>query len=189
MSNIIFNVPKYKVHHVIPWNSNKVIGKSYNETMELINDNDWVCFLDGDAVHTSPFFGSRIELVINENPNYDLFTCYTNRIGCSYQIPPNVDSNTNDQKYHRDFGENLWNTHTTKIKDITNNSPLSGVVILIKKSAWSKVGGFVESGMLGVDNDIHVKFKNFNLKVGLMMGIYVQHWYRGGNINDKKHLL
>lgn len=188
MSNSVFIVPKFKVYHCIPWNSEKLIGKSYNQFMNLISGNDWCCFLDGDAVHTSSFFGKRIESVIENNPDYSLLTCYTNRIGCPYQIAPNVDKKTNDQSYHRNFGENLWNSFGTQVVDITKNQLLSGVLILIKKSMWEEVGGFKESGMLTVDNDIHEKFKKNNLKVGLMKGIYVQHWYRGGNINDTKHL-
>jgi len=189
MAEVIFNVPKFKVYHCIPWNSEKLIGKSYNQFMNLIGSSDWCCFLDGDAVHTSSFFGKRIEDVIETNPEYSLFTCYTNRIGCSYQIAPNVDKVSNDQNYHRNFGENLWNSNKTSVENITNLSPLSGVLILIKKSAWESVGGFKEKGILSVDNEIHEKFKKSGHKVGLMKGIYVQHWYRNGDINNKKQLL
>lgn len=188
MANVILVQPKYKVFHSIPWNSDKNIGKSYNQTMSLIGSSDWGCFLDGDAVHTNSFFGKRIEEVIDSNPTYSLFTCYTNRVGCPYQIAPNVNKNSNDQSYHRTFGESLWNSNKTSVVDITNNQLLSGVLILIKKSSWEKVGGFKETGMLSVDNDIHKKFRTYGLKVGLMKGIYVQHWYRGGNQSDIKHL-
>jgi len=189
MSENTFIVPQPRIFHIIPWNSSKNIGKSYNESMSLIRNNDWVCFLDGDAVHTTPFFGVRIEEVIKNNQQYSMFTCYTNRVGCPWQIAPNVDKTTNDQKYHREFGEQLWVKNTHKVVDVTNNSPLSGVLILIKKSAWGTVGGFKEDKMLTIDNDIHLKFKQNKLKVGLMQGIYVQHWYRGGDMNNKKHLL
>lgn len=189
MSNNTFIVPKYKIYHVIPWDSGKNIGRSYNQTMSLIKSDDWVCFLDGDAVHTTHFFGSRIESVIDNNPSFSLLTCYTNRIGCPWQIAPNVNGLSNDQKYHREFGEKIWEINKTNVIDVTNNSPLSGVMILIKKSSWEKVGGFKEEKMLSIDNDIHYKFKNAGLKVGLMTGIYVQHWYRGGNQQDRKHLL
>jgi GT2 family glycosyltransferase len=66
---------------------------------------------------------------------------------------------------------------------------MSGVMILLKKSMWEKVGGFKEEKMLTVDNDIHIKVRNAQGKVGLMQGIYLQHWYRGGNIKDIKHLV
>lgn len=184
-----FTIPKFSVHHYIPWDSNKNIGVSYNKMLSLVDDDDWVCFLDGDAVHTSPFFGKRIEEVIVNNSNFSMFTCVTNRIGCPYQVAQRVNQSTDDQRYHRDFGENLWNANKTLVLDITNLQLFSGVLILINKNAWQKVGGFKETGMLGVDNDIHTKFKNAGLKVGLMKGIYVQHWYRGGNINNKNHLL
>jgi len=75
MSNNIFVPPKYKVYHNIPWNSEKLIGKSYNQFMNLIGSNDWCCFLDGDAVHTSPYFGKRIEEVIDANPSYSIVNC------------------------------------------------------------------------------------------------------------------
>jgi len=184
-----FYIPKSKVFHFIPWNSNKNIGKSYNEMMSLIDDDDWACFLDGDAVHTTSFFGKRIEDVIESNPEYTLFTSYTNRIGQPYQLAPKINQETNDQRYHREVGDVLWNQNKTKVIDITNNQPLSGVVILIKKSSWVKVGGFKEDKMLGVDNDIHYKFQRQKMKIGLMSGIYVQHWYRGGNKKDISHLI
>lgn len=177
-----------KLFHVIPWNSNKNIGISYNTSMKIVGSNDWICFLDGDAIHTTTYFGSRIESIIQNNPEFTLFTCYTNRVGTPYQIAPGVDKNTNDLNYHRNFGESLWQNFTTSVLDITNNSPLSGVVILIKKTTWERVGGFNETGMLGVDNDIHTKCRTAGFKVGLMQGIYVQHWYRGGNQKDISHL-
>jgi hypothetical protein len=188
MEKNTFLVPKFKIYHSIPWNSNKNIGVSYNETMSLVDDNDWVCFIDGDAVHTTHFFGSRIEEVVTANPSYSLFTCYTNRIGCQYQIAPGSDWRNDNQTHHRRIGEDLWNKNKTRVIDITNNSPLSGVMILIKKSSWEKVGGFKQEKMLAVDNDIHYKFRDGGFKVGLMTGIYLQHWYRGGDTNNKQHL-
>lgn len=189
MSKTKFYIPKPKVYHFIPWNSDKNIGKSYNEMMSLIGDNDWACFLDGDAVHTTHFFGSRIESVINDNPEYSLFTCYTNRVNCGWQIAPNVDIKSNDQKYHREFGEKLWNENGTLVTDNTNSQLMSGVMIMISKDTWRRVGGFKEEKMLSIDNDIHSKVKHLGLKLGLMTGIYLQHWYRGGDMSNKEHLL
>lgn len=188
--NNTFIIPKPKVFHVIPWNSDKNIGVSYNNTMKLLGSNDWACFLDGDAVHTTTYFGSRIEQVIESNPEYSLFTCYTNRVNPKYQLASESNWDSNDILFHRNLGETLWNKNKTSIIDITNYPEfLSGVLILIKKSIWEEVGGFKEEKMLSIDNDIHNRVKKFGEKVGLMKGIYVYHWYRGGNKNDKKHLL
>jgi GT2 family glycosyltransferase len=83
----------------------------------------------------------------------------------------------------------MWETYSTEVTDITNKQLFSGVIILIKKSVWERLGGFKEDKMLAIDNDIHIKAIHAKLKVGLMKGIYVQHWYRGGNQNNKSHLL
>jgi GT2 family glycosyltransferase len=189
MVSVNFVKPKYKVFHAIPWNSDKNIGVSYNQMMGLVGSNDWVCFLDGDAVHTSSFFGKRIEEVIDNNPEYSLFTCYTNRVGFKPQIAPKVDQQTNNQEYHREFGEKLWGKYGTSVLDLTDDHYISGVLIILRKDVWERVGGFKEEGMLSVDNDIHRKVKNIGGKVGLMKGIYVQHWYRNGIKKNKKHLL
>ena len=189
MSNNIFLNPNPKIYHFIPWDSSKNIGLSYNNFMELLSDDDWGCFLDGDAIHTTTFFGKRIEDIIHNNPDFNLLTCYTNRVACAYQIPNNVSWVSNDMLYHRDIGEKLWNQNKINVQNITNENLLSGVLILIRKSEWSKVGGFSENGMLGVDNNIHLKFRSAGFKVGLMKGIYVQHWYRGGDKNNTKHLI
>ena len=179
----------FNVYHFIPWDSEKNIARSYNKSMELLRDEDWACFLDGDAVHTTIYFGKRIEEIIENNPEYSLFTCYTNRIGCPYQIAPGVDVKSNDQAYHRNIGEALWNKNKSRVIDITNSQLLSGVLILISKKAWLDIGKIKEGKMLGIDNQIHLKIKEAKKKVGLMSGIYVQHWYRGGDQQNKKHLL
>jgi len=177
------------IFYIIPWNSEKNIGVSYNKSFSMVGPEDWICFIDGDAVNTSSFFGKRIEEVIEKNPEYSLFTCYTNRIGTRYQIPEGVDWNNNDMRFHRQLSDILWNKYNSEVLDITNESPLSGVMILSNKKTWEDVGGFLEQKMLGVDNDYHFKVKNSGKKIGLMRGIYLQHWYRGGNIRDKSHLL
>ena len=62
MSQVIVNYKlEPKIYHFIPWNSDKKIGVSYNQSMKMISDVDWACFIDGDAVHTTSYFGKRIE--------------------------------------------------------------------------------------------------------------------------------
>lgn len=182
-----------KILHIIPWTTDKNLGKFYNSCMNLIDDNDWICFLDGDAIHTTQYFGKYIEEIISENSSYGLFTCRTNNIWHGdehYQIYPKVDRNNYDINYHRKIGQQSWDNNKTNILDITNMDPkLSGVLLLINKQSWKTVNGFKEEKMLTIDNDIHYRMRKKNLKVGLMLGIYVQHWYRNGIKTDKKHLL
>jgi hypothetical protein len=178
-----------KVHFIIPWSTEKNIGKVYNETMKMIGDDDWVCFLDGDALNTTTYFGTNIERIIKKNPEYSLFTCQTNRVIRNYQLLENVDWENNDMEYHRNIGEELWLKNGVSVEDITDLKPLSGVMILTSKETWEIIGGFPEEKMLGIDNEIHKKVKDHQLKVGLMKGVYVYHWYRNGDIKEKQHLI
>jgi hypothetical protein len=73
------------IYYLIPYNTDKNIGIYYNEAMELLpNDNDWMVFVDGDTIFTTADYGSLIKDVIQDNPDYDMFTCYTNRVGCKW---------------------------------------------------------------------------------------------------------
>jgi hypothetical protein len=72
---------KNRIFYVVARDSNKNIGKYYNEFMEKLDDNEWLCILDGDTLQTSIYFGKQIEDIIENNPEYSVFTSYTNRVG------------------------------------------------------------------------------------------------------------
>jgi hypothetical protein len=65
--------------------------------------------------------------------------------------------------------------------------------MLISKKVWSDIGGFKEDDMLGVDNEFYFKALSQNKIIYRMNGVYLYHWYRGGdmsrNLQSKKHLL
>lgn len=177
------------IHYVTPWNTKKILGKAYNATMNLVDNNDWVCFTDGDSMFTTNFFGKQIEDIIAKYPECGCFTAMANRIGCLWQRSGNWD--TDDMRYHRFRGQELYDQFYDDIIDVTHSprmEVMGGVLILIKKNVWSKVGGFREKGILGIDNDLHWKIQRHKEKVYLMKGVYLYHWYRGGS-GDKSHLI
>jgi len=175
------------IYYFTPYSTDKNLGKYYNSCLELIPDGCWACFVDGDAMFTTPNFGHQIQEIVEANSEFDLFTCMTNRVGTKYQC---VDGlwEVEDMLTQRNFGKMFQLNKRLEVEDITNNAPLSGVLMLVKKSAWSASQKFKENGLLGVDNSIHYAIRNINGRVGLMKGVYVQHYYRGGNINDRSHL-
>jgi|688.fasta_scaffold18841_7 hypothetical protein len=178
-----------KIHHIIPWKTetNKV-GDYLNQIFELIDDEDWICFLDGDAMHTTTWFGKRIEETINKNLDFSMFSCLTNRTTPTCQIALGSDWEDNDISNHRKLGELLWETNQTKVTDVTEISPVSGYFFLVKKQTWKDVGGFNNLKMLGIEWDFCEKVKKINGKIGVMNGIYVYHWYRGGDKFNNTHL-
>ena len=56
--------------------------------------------------------------------------------------------------------------------------------ILIKKSAWKQIDGFLEEGFLAVDQNVRKSANKKILKIAIMNGVYVYHWYR----QDERHL-
>lgn len=181
------------IYYSVPFDSGKNLGRYYNQFMEIIpDDDDWGCFIDGDTIFTTADYGLVIEKAVAENPDAACFTCVTNRVGCEWQIAPGVDVKSNDMAYHRKYSEILKNVYGSSVVDVTRKprrEVFSGLFILLKKSAWKKIGGFKEDKMLGIDNDLHWKIQDHKLKMYMMRGLYLYHWYRGGDKTYVKHLL
>lgn len=187
-----FKKPDFKIHNFIAYSTEKDIGTEYNDYMELIPDNDWACFIDHDAMFTTSDWYLQLYDIIRDNPEYSCFTAVTNRIGNPNQKFAGIDQNNHDIMYHRNIGKKAQQQYRTDVKDMADVKQLmSGVVMLVKKSAWKKVGGF-KKGFLGVDNYFHDSLNKEGLKTGLMKGVYVYHLYRANNdtglkpIGDKK---
>jgi len=154
----------------------KDVGSTYNRYMELLNDDEWVCFLDHDAMFTTPDWFKHLENIIKSNPEYGLLTACTNRIGNPEQRIAKLED-THDIMYHRAIGKRLQTQCGTAVNDVTHTHCISGVVMAVNKSTWKKAGGF-KSGFLGVDNDFHLRVKKVGVKVGVAKGLYVYHYYR-----------
>lgn len=178
-----------RVYYNVPWSSNKNIGAAYNDFAALVPDDAWICFMDADTIPTTTFYGKIIEDIISDNPKVKAFTCVTNRIGCPWQLAEGADWSNDDMRYHRDFGQAQYDKYGTRVFDMTNMShPMSGLFMCIHKSVWKKIKGASEKGMLGIDQDIHKRIKAAGEHVFIAKGLYMYHWYRGGDKKDKSHL-
>lgn len=180
------------IYYSIPWNTEKNIGVYYNQMMKQVNDEDYVCFVDGDATFTTHYFGKQIEDIISKYKECEFFTCVTNRVGSVWQLSGDIHSDNIIE--HREYGKYLFEKYydcVTQIQDQVN--ALSGVLILISKKLWKDIGGFKEDGMLGIDNDFYFKAVSQNRIIYRMDGVYLYHWYRGGDMSrskeSKMHLL
>jgi len=176
------------IHTYIPFSPSEKklnLGWVYNNFMEIVGEEDWVLFLDYDATFTTKYWYNQLEDIIKKNTDYGLFSSFMNRVGQPFQIPNGIDRNNHDMRYHRNVGKELQNINYDNVIQFPNNTPLSGVVILISKKTWKDIGGFKE-GFLGVDNTLHRDCINNNIKVGLMSGFYVYHWYRADG--DMSHI-
>lgn len=150
--------------------------------MERLNHEDWAVFVDRDAWFPHPHYFKLIDH--HSKGEYGLLTCMTNRVGTNYQC---VKGMWKEEDISKHVNKALDMGDDTGVIDITDKSPLSGVLIMIKKSEWEKTKGF-DNGILGVDNSIHYAFRDAGLKVGLMTGVYLWHYYRNGDRFNTKHI-
>lgn len=169
-----------------PIECGKNLGCAYNKFMETLpSENDWACFLDHDAMFTTSDWYLQLNEIIKKNPSIEIFGARTNRIGRSFHLVGNIDVNNHDIKYHRQIGEYIqkkWYSNCFVLENgKTEQGGFSGVVILIKKSAWRKMGGFLDNGFLGVDDNVRASANLNNIKIAIMNGVYVYHWYRADN--------
>lgn len=196
------------IYYTSPYNTQKNIGVYYNYFVKsMYKDDDWVCFVDGDTIFLTEDYGDIIEQITNQNKEFKIFTCLTNRIGNPKQLVHNLDMNISEENKqknnmvfdsddiaeHRKIAKKIQEKYKSKVVDLDSilsniytDSLLSGVMILSQKKTLKKLL-FNESGMLGVDNEFHKKAKSQGLKIGLMQGVYIYHWYRGG-VKTTNHL-
>jgi len=181
------------IYYSVPFDSTKNIGIYYNKFVSILpNDNDWACFIDADAMFTTDNYDKQLNDIINKYKDAGVFVGVTNRVACKWQVVENVNKLSNNIKYHQEFGKQMYKNFYDKCEDVTYKPKLevlSGVLILIKKQTWIDIKGFDEQGMLGIDNDLHWKCQQNNIKVYKMNGVYVYHWYRNNDKKNKLHLI
>lgn len=175
------------IYYFSPFDLGKNLGKGYNAHMELLpNDDDWGCLTDGDVMFLTTDYGKQIQDIVNLYPDTGLFTCITNRVGQLEQCYNKQISENYDLRYHETLAKDIQRRDYLTVRDL--NIVISGHLMLVRKDTWRKVGGFYEQGILAVDNKFSFRVMKAGLKVRCMMGVYVFHKYRIGNIKDKNHL-
>lgn len=159
------------------------LGQAYNRFMNLLKDEDLACFIDHDAMFTTPDWYDQIDHIVGKYPDAGMFTAKTNRIKNRRQLYQGVMSDNHDIGYHRGIGRLLQQKHYDEVREVELDSPISGVVMVIKKQVWNTHG--FKDGFLGVDNDMCCRLIKAGKKVYIMEGVYVYHWYRGDRIMNK----
>ncbi len=169
----------------IAYDVERNLGRAYNAHMASLLPGQWCCFLDHDAMWTTPRWREQLEQAIAANPRAGLITAVTNRIGRKSQIAPGAPTH-HRLAQHFAFGAELATKHGAKAQDITTDRMLSGVVMAMSRETWEQVEGF-KDGFFGVDNRAHVDVRNAGLRVLMLPGLYVYHFYRGDGVAHAPH--
>lgn len=181
---------------IIPYSTQKNLGKAYNEAMALIPDNSHACIRDGDTAWLTPDYGVHLAEYVRLWPAAVL-TCWTNRINerAEQQARYSGIRDVVDMKSHIWFA-NDYKKHLYRVTPLTGF--VSGFCMVIPKSVWNvhkfaEVQPYPDRGphaLLGIDNEYTNKIRAAGIQVLRMDGLYLWHTYRllTGD-HDKSHLL
>lgn len=161
-----------------PYNSQKNIGKAYNDFIRSLNvpEETWIVLQDGDMMYLTPNWGHLIESVVSvHGEKYQLYGCYTNRVGIEHHLVGGVFSNIHDLHLHRIRAIELEKMYNTQVQPI--NDTVAGFFMLFQIKTWKAVGGFDE-GTLIADILFSEKILSRGGKTALIKGLYVYHSYR-----------
>lgn len=184
-----------KLFENTPYNSDRDLIEAYNSFMELLPDDGWTLFRDADTLFLDSYYGKHILKAIEMYPETGCFTCLTNRIGARKQL--HNEYKGDDITIHRQIATNLRNLNGDSYvafgPAVKKVNVFSGMMFVLSKKVWKDIGGFKEfkpghGRMLGVDNRLHLDLDAKGYDVKILTGMYIYHWYRGGNAGDIKHL-
>jgi len=177
------------------------LGEAYNQHAALLpGDDDWAVFMDFDAmVFCSQSIESQLQDAIRDYPEYQVFTAMTNRLcaRCQQQIQnsPGIreEKNLVNLKKIADARARSYRNRVTPIRGF-----FAGFFFAFSKKIWKKfpfpTTGSQHGKILGIDSAWSRTLKAGGVKVGLMEGIMVTHFYRldtgeqdVSHLNDPSH--
>jgi len=170
-----------KVRHITPWASDMNIGKIYNQTINELPDDCFICLRDQDTMFLNPKAGNHVEAIIKANPQYDVITCMTNRIGIKEHCVPGM-FDIADIGQHIDAAEISYGIHGT---ECVNTHIAPGMLMIFHKSVWQKHK--FEENSIFFDKIFSKKVIASGGKIGLAKGLYLLHLYRFGQDNPKTY--
>lgn len=171
-----------KIRYITPYSSSLNIGGEYNQVISELPDDCYIVLRDGDTMFLTSDWGKHIEDIILANPDYELITCMTNRIGfkdicCELMFDV---SDLHDHVYVAKERSRVFGSLVTP----TYAAP--GMLMIFHKSVWAKVGGFKPNSIY-FDKEFSKDVTKSGGKIGAARGLYLFHLYRFGQSNPKAY--
>jgi hypothetical protein len=170
------------IYFFTPCSFEKKLFEAYDSYINLVpKDNDWACFLDGDTLFFENNFGHQIQEYIDKFPETGIFTSYVSRSAYHFMVPKDTIQDSDSIIYHRKRSQEIYAKLHGQVKEINNH--ISGHLVCIKKSTWLLIRSELlkvcdGANLLGVDTQISKLILSRGLKIRLMRGIYLFHYYR-----------
>lgn len=186
------------IYFISPYGFQLKIGDRLNKEISEMPEDAWICLTDQDCCFLVDKAGDLINDVINRYPDTDLFSCYTNRLGLSYQRLPEVNMDEFDlQKLHK-IADDRVKKYYSICSDI--DQPVAGFFMLFSKKTWEKYPFQSEiidkdkelDGKRGIyfDWDFSYRVLKGGGKIRLIEGLFMLHCYRlNRKVRDITHLI
>jgi len=179
------------------------LGAAYHNSMKRLEQDEWGLLMDHDMMFLCPDWYKQLQEIIEAHPEYDCFTCMTNRLSRlrpqAMQLANLLPLDNHHIPDHYTAAHQLQAVNRLKVSDITRKClepvpvTMGGVIILIRKSAWDKLNSMGHPAPLWtfnmhltIDGKIHKRLCSLGMKLGLMRGVYVYHRYRHDGITHVK---
>lgn len=174
------------IYHFSPYGQNKNFGAEANHYCSLVPDGSWIALRDGDAMFLDSEWGDKLQQIIHDNPDGDIFGCITNRLKDSQQLYRNQISDNPDILYHKEISDRVWKDCGTVCVDAER--PIAGMFLVFKKEVWNDIK--FKDGLWGVDYLWCKEAMESNYKIKIILGLYAFHYYRfREGVNYWNHLL
>jgi hypothetical protein len=170
-----------KLRFIEPWSSALNIGGSLNEIINKLPDDCYIVARDGDTMFLTPKYGNQIEQIIKANPQYDVITCMTNRIGIKEHCVAGM-FDIESISAHITMALAIEYQHGTECID-THIAP--GMLMIFHKSVWQKHK--FEENSIFFDKIFSKKVIASGGKIGLAKGLYLLHLYRWNQDSPKTY--
>lgn len=185
------------IFDIIPYSTEKNLGKAYNDAIAALPDDAHICLRDGDTCWMTHDYGVHLAEYVRLYPDAVL-TCWTNRINekAEQQYPNPLFRNEPDIRFHLQTAKAVAHDGLYKVTPL--HGFVSGFCLVFSKKLWQQ-HKFAEKqvyedrgpyNLLGVDNDWTNRVRAAGFPVLRCDGIYMFHVYRMlQGCNDKSHLL
>lgn len=186
------NRKKPVIHYLTPYDTEKNIGRAYNEAIENIgDDNDWIVVRDGDTMFPTPQWGKHIEdTLMKIGDAYQLIGAMTNRIGAEHQRVPGM-WDVWDMREHVLKAKELQENHYAVVEE--TDKGVAGFFLAFRKKTWKEIRFTENKNEARIFDTVFYKnVRAKKMRVGIMKGLYIVHLYRplsDSPRTDVKHLL
>jgi GT2 family glycosyltransferase len=180
------------IYFFTPYSFEKKMFHAWEQYMNLLGDDDWAVMMDGDIMFFQANFGHIVKEYIDKYPDTGLFTCYASRSGTGYMMPPGAKVAGHNIMIHQLKAKQLEKANHLQVQEIKKR--VTGHFMAMKKSTWNKIYEDAKErckdfNVLTVDTEISHAILAAGLKIRLMKGLYVYHYYRLAEGDKRKNEL